>query len=256
MSGVVTTLRSSLPRPTLRSVATAPFRPRTYGNLLYLGLAFPLGLAEFLFVTVGLSLSVGLAVLAVGVALFVAVLLAAILLATGERLLATALLGVDIDAPEWRVLAAEEYVDRLKGLVLDRAVWKALAFLVSRLAIGVGAFTVLVSLLVPTFVLVATPFYYRVPGARVGLFLPHDITRELSLYVPWNELLVGVEFVVRLTSWEVDTLPEALLVSAVGVVVLVLVLNVLNGAAWLCGRWAKLLLGPGWPALPWERGRS
>jgi hypothetical protein len=32
----------------------------------------------------------------------------------------------------------------------------------------------------------------------VGIFLGESITRELSVYVPRNELLVGVSFVVRL----------------------------------------------------------
>jgi len=170
-------------------------------------------------------------------------LLAVVPLAAAERRLATALLGVDIDPPGWKLADGEALLDRVRALVLDPAVWLGLVFLLSKLFVGVAAFTLLVSLLVPAGVLVATPLYYQTPGVEVGVFLPGAVSRELSIYVPWNELLVGVSFVVRLTSWQVDSLGDALLMSGLGVVVLVAVVNLLNGAAWLCGRWARLLLG-------------
>jgi hypothetical protein len=250
-------LPSSLPRPSLRRLATAPVRLRTYGNLLYLALAFPLGLAYFVVLTVGLSLGVGLSVIVVGLGLLLATLVLVVALATVERYLAALLLGVDLDPLNWAVLADGDSGDstdpsgpteRLKRLLLDRALWAGLVFLLSKLFVGVAAFTLVVSLLVPAAVLVATPFYYRTPGVRVGLFVPNGISRELSLYVPWNELLVGVSFVVRLTSWEVDTLPEALVASGLGVVAVVAVLNVFNAAGWLCAQWARLLLGPELPS--------
>ncbi|WP_276259219.1 sensor domain-containing protein [Haloglomus litoreum] len=243
MSDTVARLRSSVPRPSLWSVATAPFRPRTYGNLLYLALAFPLGIAYVVFLGVGLGLSVGLAVLLVGVPLFVGVLLATVALVTVERRLATTLLGVDLDPPDWRFRDREGAVDRATALVVDPAVWLGLLFLATRLAVGIGGFVLLMVLLVPSLVLVATPLYYDTPGVRVGIFLPTDVTRELSLYVPWNELLVGVSFVVRLTSWQVTSLGGALAMSVLGLLALGLSLNVLNGVAWLCGRWARLVLG-------------
>ncbi len=248
MSDVVAALRSSVPRPTLRSVATAPLRPRTYGNLLYLALAFPLGLVYFVFLAVGLSLSAGLSVLLVGVPLFVAVLFVSVGLVAVERVLATRLLGVDVGTPEWAFREGDGVVDRVRGLVLDLDVWTGVAFLASKLPLGVASFVLLLTLLIPAGVLVATPLFYRTPGARVGLFVGDGITRELSLYVPWDELLVGVSFVVRLTSWEVNTLPEALAFSLLGVVALVLSLNVLNAVAWLSGRWTRLLLAPGVPS--------
>jgi hypothetical protein len=243
MTDTVARLRSSVPRPSLRTVVTAPVRLRTYGNLLYLALAFPLGIGYFVFVAVGLSLSVGLAVLLVGVPLFVAVLLTTVALVTVERRLATVLLGVDIDPPGWRFVASEGAVDRAKALAVDPAVWLGLLFLAAKLVVGVGAFVLLLTLLVPSAVLIATPLYYHTPGVQVGVFLPTEVTRELSLYIPWNELLVGVSFVVRLTSWQVTTLGDALAFAALGVLALVLSLNVLNGVAWLCGRWARLVLG-------------
>lgn len=243
MSDVVPRLRESVPTPSARTVVTAPVRRQTYGNLLYLALSFPLGLGYVVFASVGLSLSLGLSVLLVGVLLFAAVLLVTIGIVTAERWLARALLGVDIDPPEWRVADHDGPVDGAKRLVLDPAVWLGLLFLVTKLVVGVAAVVLLATLLLPTLVLVATPLYYDTPGVRVGVFLPSAVRRELSLYVPWNELLVGVSFVVRVTSWQVTTLADALVMSALGLVALVLALNVLNAAAWLAGRWTRLLLG-------------
>jgi hypothetical protein len=243
MTDAAARLRSSVSRPSLRRVAAAPLRPRTYGNLLYLALAFPLGLAYVVFLAVGLSLSAGLAVLLVGVPLFAAVLLAAVALVAVERRLAVGLLGTDLDPSGWRFRDHDGVLDRVRALVLDPAVWLGVLFLGTRLLVGTVAFVLLLTLLVPSLVLVATPLYYDVPGVRVGVFLPTEVSRELSLYVPWNELLVGVSFVVRLTSWQVTTLVEALAMSVLGVLALVLSLNVLNGLAGLCGRWARLTLG-------------
>lgn len=245
MSDVAARLRSSIPAFDLRRAATAPVRPRTYGNLAYLALAFPIGIAYTVFVGVGVGLSLGLAVLLVGVPLFFGVLLVTAALGTAERWLARTLLAVDIDTPGWRVVEAEGLRDRAVALVTDSAVWLALVFVATKLAVGVAGFVLLLMLLIPSLTMLATPFYYDTPGVRVGVFLPTDVTRELSLYVPWNELLVGVSFVVRLSSWQVTTLPEALAMSVLGVVALVLSLNVLNGVAWLAGRWARLLLGRG-----------
>ncbi|WP_255152490.1 sensor domain-containing protein [Halorarius halobius] len=243
MSEVLARLRSSVPRPSLRSVATAPVRPRTYGNLAYLALSFPLGIAYFVVVVVGLSLSVGLAILLVGVALFVGLLATTVGLVTVERRLTGALVGVDIEAPDWKFRDGDDLREQVTGLLLDPAVWLGLVYLATKLAVGIAAFTLLMVLLVPAVVLVATPLFYDQPGVTVGLFLPTDVSRELSLYVPWNELLVGVSFVVRLTSWQVTTLADAVAMSALGVVALVVALNLLNGAAWLCGQWARLLVG-------------
>ncbi|MFB6250488.1 MAG: sensor domain-containing protein [Halobellus sp.] len=243
MPDAVARLRSSLPRPSLRTVVTTPFRLRTYGNLLYLLLAFPLGLGYFIFLSVGLSVSIGLSFILLGIPLFLIVLATSIAFVTFERRLARVLLGTEIESPPWRVVDADGLLDGMKRLVSDPALWLGLGFLATKLVVGVIAFTLLVGLLVPAFAVVATPLYYDNPGVRVGVFLPTELTRELSLYIPWNELLVGVSFVVRLSSWQVTSLVDAVAMSIGGILAVVLVLAILDGFAWLCGQWARLLLG-------------
>lgn len=240
----------ALPRPSLRTVVGAPVRLQTYRNLLYLALSYPLGIAYFVGLAVGFGLGVGFAVLLVGVPLLVGVLLCSVALAGVERRLTAGLLAVDIDPPEWAVLAhdggldREGVVGRTRALVTDDATWAAVGYLASKLVVGVASFVLLLTLFLTSGLLVAVPLYYRLPGARVGVFFEGGRTVPFSLYLPWQDLLVGVEFVVRLTEWRVNTMPEALATSAVGVVALVLSLNVLNGFAWLVGRYARFMLGP------------
>lgn len=234
----------TVPRPTLRGVVTVPLRLRTYGVLVYLALAFPLGIAYFVGVVVGLSVGLGLSILLVGVPILLATVGAVVVVATGERLLAQRLLGADIPAPDWQVLHASGLRDRTVALVTDLAVWGALLFVVSKLAVGIAGFTLLVVVFSFAGSLLATPWYYDSPGASVGLILPEPITRELSVVVPWEQFEVGLSFVVRVTSWEVTTLPEAVLASVVGLVVLLAGLNLTNALGWLCARWAELTLNP------------
>src|SRR5436305_4202051 len=74
----------------------APLTLRSYANLAYLLLAFPLGLAYFLFLVVGLSVGFGLAIVWVGVPILFLVLLGSWGLAALERQLALGLLGAEV----------------------------------------------------------------------------------------------------------------------------------------------------------------
>ena len=67
---------------------TVAVRPRTYGNLLYLWLGFPLGLAYFIGLTVGISAGVPLTLIWIGLAILLVTFLAAWGAAGFERQLA------------------------------------------------------------------------------------------------------------------------------------------------------------------------
>lgn len=64
-----------------------------------------------------------------------------------------------------------------------------------------------------------------------------------ALYVGWNKLLVGFEAVLELGAWEVTTLPEALFVSVVGVLLLLLGLHLLNLLARVSKWYTEFMLG-------------
>ncbi|UPV74892.1 sensor domain-containing protein [Halorussus limi] len=235
--------RSERPASRLWAVLGVPFRLQTYRNLLYLVLAFPLGLAYFVFLSVGLSLGVGLAVTVVGIPILLAVLAISTGLASVEREMATLLLGVDVESPGWVVTESGPITERAKRLVTDLGTWKALVYLGSKLVIGVAAFVTVTTLLVTSVSLLAVPLVYDHPGVYVGIVTDAPIQLHPSLYVVWRNLLVGVETVVEIGSWQVTTLPAALGVAGLGVLLGVASLHLLNGLARFSAWYTKLMLG-------------
>lgn len=232
----------------LRGVFGVPFRLQTYRNLLYLALAFPLGLLYFVFLSVGLSLGVGLAITVVGVPILLAVLAVSTGLATVERELATLLLGVEI--PTATGETPDSLVGRAKRLVSDAGTWKAVVYLGSKFVIGLVSFVVVTTLLVTATSLLVVPFVYDQPGVYVGVVTDAPMQFHPSLYVAWNQLLVGIETVVHVGSWQVTTLAEALAVAAFGAVLGIGSLHLLNGLARFSAWYTKRMLATSGRATP------
>lgn len=236
----------SLPRPTLREALAVPLRPQTYRNLLFLLLAFPLGLVYFVLLAVGLSIGVGLAITVVGIPIVVATLALATGLGAAERKLSALLLGIDIEPPAASPLSLADdrsVLDRVTALVTTLRTWTAVLYLASKLLLGLVSFFLIMTLLVTAVTLLVVPFVYDQPGVYVGLALDGPTTLHPALAYGWEGLLVGFRAAIELTSWQVTTLPEALLVAGLGFGLIVVALNVLNGLAWLSGQYARIMLG-------------
>lgn len=244
MSPSVRSPTATLPRPSLRSLVTVAFRLQTYKNLLYLWLAFPLGMAYFVGIVVGFSVSAAFVVLLIGVPMLAVCLLFVTVTGGVERALTDWLLSVDIPDPSYDYLREGGIADRVLGLVTDTTTWGALVYLLSKFLFGVASFVVVLTTFVVSAVLITTPTYYDRAGVSVGLFTAGPVRLTPSISVAFDDLIVGVDAVLRITSWRIDTLPEALAVSAIGVVVLVAALNLCNAVAWLWGQYSRVLLGP------------
>lgn len=186
---------------------------QTYRNLAYLLLAFPLGLAYFIFLVTGFSVGIGLAVTLVGIPILVAMLTATWGLAAFERHLANRLLGAQIPSVPL-VPAGSGFGARARALVASGATWKALLYLFLDLPLGIVAFVVEVTLFALSFGLTFLPFYYAWSDVY---------------YAPFHK---------------VDTLPEALLFVPVGMMLFPLALLILNSLAALYRGLARTLLGP------------
>jgi hypothetical protein len=120
-----------------------------------------------------------------------------------------------------------------------------LVYLASKLFIGVVSFVIVTTLLVTAVSLLVVPFVYQQPGVYVGVVTDAPIRLHPSLYVAWRHLLVGVETVVHVGSWQVQTFGQALAVAGFGVLLGVTSLHLLNGLARLSAWYTKLLLGTG-----------
>ncbi len=205
----------------------APLTLRSYANLAYLLLAFPLGLAYFLFLVVGLSVGFGLAIVWVGVPILFLVLLGSYGLAALERQLAIGLLGAEVppmappSAPE-----PQPFGSRLGNFLKNPVTWKGMGFLLLKFPLGLAGFVFSVTTLAISVAFVLTPFFYA-----------------------WDPP--------EIFGWYADTPARALLCSLLGLGFLWITLNLLNGLAWFWKTLAQAALGqasfaaPGLPpALP------
>jgi len=191
-------------------------RPRTWLNLLFQVLAFPLGLFYFTFLVTGLSVGLGLVIIWVGIPVLLVVAGAWWLFGAFERVQAKHLLGADVPSPPRAWEAVNGVWGKLKAHFGSAATWKDLFYLVAKLPMGIVSFALLVTLAGILAWLVAFP---------------------VASY--WD---------IHLISWgngEGWTPPLWLAILAVPGAILdvFLSLHIVNGWGWVCARWAELLFG-------------
>jgi hypothetical protein len=192
---------------------TAPIEVRTYMNVLYLALSFPMGLFYFIFLAVGLTTGFALTIVWVGLPILAVVFASSFGMAALERRLAIHLLGARVPPMSPQRTGPPENVWKMVQEFLSNPVtWKGMGFLFLKLPLGVFTFALTVTLASLSLGLLAAPVLYQ-----------------------WTDLFVGF--------WIVDTLGEALLVSAFGVITLLISLNVFNVVATAWREVAEAMLG-------------
>jgi signal transduction histidine kinase len=132
---------------------------RTYGRILYLLLALPLGVAEFAFLVTAISFGFGTAVTLIGLPVLVGTIYASRWLADLERRLIRKLLGTEIPSP-YRPDPGGRWWRRVTARLADPATWKDLAFLLLQLPLGIVSFTVTVAVLALGLGTLLEPVYY------------------------------------------------------------------------------------------------
>ncbi len=188
--------------------------PRTYGRIGYLLLAGLLGVTEFVFLVVAISLGVGLAITLIGIPILVLSVYAWGGLAEGERRIIAALTGTVIPNPYRPVPEGASRWGRLRARLADPATWKDLVFLLLQFPFGLVSFVLAVTILSLGIHGVCLPLWY------------------------WA-LPEGMDY----GFWTVDTLPEALAVVPVGAALLLLGIPALSALGRLYVSYAEVLLG-------------
>jgi len=210
----------------LRPWLAAPFALETWAATGYLVLTLFVGTFWFAVLVTGVSVGLGLVIIWVGLPVLAATLLVARVGARAERALIRATLGVDIASP-YRPPRRGSAWQHALALLTDPATWKDLVYLLLLMPLGV-VWTVLVTVAwsIPIG-LISAPAWYRVPpGAQASLFTVGD-----------TPLVV------------IDTLGEALLALAAGLLLLAVVPPVVRALATGHAAIARGLLGPGGGAL-------
>lgn len=172
----------------LRWLLRVPIDPMTYRSLGYLLLSMPLGLAYFVILTVGISLSLGLMVLLIGPLVFVGTLLFILGMACFDGILTEHFLQADVSMS---FPSTESLRTFLTDVLLGRSTWFGLLFVGWKSMLGLVAFLLLVvgSSISLSFLLL--PFYYG----------------------------DGVYLTTYRSGWEVSTLSASLWMAAIGAVV-------------------------------------
>ena len=185
-----------------------------YMKILYLFLSFPLGTIYFVYFLTGFSLGIGLIITLLGIPILVGMLASARALAVFERWLAGSMLRIKIPAePQGEKFTGNLWA-RLKNLVGSASTWRYVGYLLVRFPMGLVSFVIVVTLVSLSLGLMFAPLYYHLPGVMLG----------------WS------------SGWQVDTMPEALAASLLGVGLGILSLHAFKWLAWSWGWVARRML--------------
>lgn len=194
--------------------------PRAYGALVYMLLSLATGVFYFAWTVTGLSLTVGLFILIIGIPFALLFIGSVRVIAHVEGRIIEALLGVRMPR---RLPAAttgdESLFTRIIDALTDVRTWSSMFYLLLMLPLGVAYFTAAVTGVSLSLGLTG--------GALWGL-----VTNESSFQigdVPWLDHLL-------------HTAPGLVLAAITGVLLFFVMLHIARGVGWLHGRIAELLL--------------
>jgi hypothetical protein len=177
----------------------APFRLQTYKNLLYLLLAFPLGLVYFIFLAVGLATGFGLAIVWIGLPLLALVFAGSWALAAFERQAAIHLLGADVapmlPPPSTEARPSRTIWQQAGDFLRNPVTWKGMGFLLLKLPLGIVSFVAIVGLLTTSSALLLAPIFWAFGDLEIdGQVFQADglIFQTGGPGGPWLCALIGV----------------------------------------------------------------
>ena len=194
---------------------------QSYLNLIYLMAAFPLGLFYFVFLVSGLSLGLSLAIIWIGIPILLIVGIIWWLLAGFERSMAIYLLKEEVPAMARPSQESTDLWARFKEYFANPVTWKSLLFLFLKFPLGMATFVILITLVSLTLAFLTMPFTYQfMDNFQVGLFITPDQS-----------------------FWQIDSLTDALIAAAIGLMLWPVTLHITNGLAFVHAKFAKFMLG-------------
>jgi two-component system, OmpR family, sensor histidine kinase BaeS len=216
--------------PLLLNAASTPLEPSrfdgaqfyeagTVSNLTYLFLSFPLGLAYFIFIVIGLAIGFPLTLIfGIGIPALLLTLWMSVQGAALERWLNDAMLGIPVPFT-FRTSFRLRLRDRLMAQLRDPYAWRALLYLLLKFPFSLVALVMTVALLGVSLVLMYSPI-----GFLTGT-LPDD---------------AGIDFGALVI--QVDSLRNAFVAAVVGVILAAISFPILNLMAHWWGRFARVML--------------
>jgi hypothetical protein len=196
----------------VKSFFGVAIRGRTYLTVLYLLLAFPLGILYFVFLTTGISLGVGLLITWLGFLVLLLMMMTWFVFSAFEHRMTGWMLGVKMYPMVKEKTKEKNLWKKFKSHISNPVTWKSLAYLFVKFPLGIISFVVAVTLLTLSLTMLSAPFIYN--------------RYYLDFYY-----------------FTVDTFGAALLVCVGGVLVTLISMHVMNGLGFVSGQFAKVMLG-------------
>ncbi|RYG13970.1 MAG: hypothetical protein EON92_03805 [Burkholderiales bacterium] len=169
--------------------------PRTYGALFYMLLSLATGVVYFTVVTTGLSASVPLLILVLGVPLLVVFLGLIRVLSLVEGRIVEVLLGERMPRRPLYSQRGKGWLERIKEMFTDLRTWTAMLYFLLMLPLGIAYFTIAVTGLAVSVSLIALPIALLL---GVGSHLFVDGMDLVYTSQPWEFLLCVLGGVVLL----------------------------------------------------------
>lgn len=195
--------------------------PRTYGALLYMLLSLATGIFYFTWTVTGLAMTVGFAILIIGVPFALLFIGSIRVLSHVEGRIVEGLLGVRMPRRLPPATQADETIwTRIKDGLLDSRTWSSMFYFILKLPLGIAYFVT----------------------AVVGLAVSLGVTAGCLYSLITNDArhihMDGIPVVDHL----LHTAPGLILFAFLGVLMFFVVLHIARGIGWLHGRIAELLL--------------
>ncbi|MFT4890049.1 MAG: hypothetical protein ACI9YT_000962 [Halobacteriales archaeon] len=208
------------------------FRRETYANLAYLLARFPLGIAYFTIFVTGLSLGFGLIPVIVGIPILAGVLAFAGYVGVIEAELLSWLYGRDVS---YNVADPGELpiTDYLKAVATTPQNYLLVLFAFGSFVVGLQLFVAITVVFSLGLTLAAAPLLYWMPGFEYNL-------TQATGTVDVGPMAIDAG---SLAGASINTLPEALVASLLGVVVCLAGLHAVNLTAWVLSTLTERLLG-------------
>lgn len=188
------------PAPRKRESALGKFfgvvvDPRTYGALFYMLLSLATGIVYFTVVTTGMSMSIGLLVLIIGIPLLVLFLALIRVLSLVEGRIVETLLGERMPRRPLYTQRGKGWLERIKEIFTDGRTWTAMLYFLLMLPLGIAYFTTAVTLLSTSLAFIAAPFgYFFANGDYAMTFGDVNLVTD----APWLLPLLSIAGVVLL----------------------------------------------------------
>jgi len=221
----IATVQTPFPQPEQREERKFGFfnvvsDPRTYSSLLYMLLSLATGIFYFTWTVVGISMSLGFAILIIGVPFFLLFIASIRVLSHVEGRIVEALLGVRMPRRLPAGPAADEGIwTKIKEAFTDLRTWSSMFYMLLMLPLGVSYFVIGVVGLAVSLGVVGGSIFSLITGES------HIQIQDL----PYVEHLL-------------HTAPGLILLAVVGTLMFFVVLHIARAVGWVHGKIAEGLL--------------